>query len=244
MRPACLAIRGAARHKWGRWGRFGLAGAGEAVRLEGVGLHCAGLPVLRSVSVALPQGAFRWLVGASGAGKTSLLRLLALAVRPSSGRLWVMGCEVAAARRSALPPLRRRIGMIHQGPRLLAHLSAFDNVALPLRLAGRQEKVLCGHVSEMLAWVGLEGRASLLPAALSAGERQRVAVARAVIARPALLLADEPTVALEEAQAARLMQLLGELNRLGTTVIVATQDASLIARHPAPALSLAGGCLR
>ncbi len=217
-------------------------GAGEVVRLEGVGLrYGAGTPVLHGLDFALPAGAFRWLLGPSGAGKTSLLRLLALAVRPTAGRLSVLGRRIDTARRGDLPPLRRRIGAVCQDPRLLPHLSAFDNVALPLRLDRRSEAELRADVTDMLRWAGLEPHAACRPGALSAGERQRVAIARAVIARPALLLADEPAGGLDEAQAGRLMPLFAELNRLGTTIVVATHDMGLVSRHPAPVLRLGSG---
>ena len=202
-----------------------------------------GKPALEDVTFELPQGAFRWLLGPSGAGKTSLLRLLTLAVRPSSGRLRLLGVQVEAARRQDLPALRRRIGMVFQDFRLLPQLCVFDNVALPLRLAGCLEAQARADVAEMLRWVGLAGQAAALPAALSGGEQQRVAIARAVVARPALLLADEPTGNLDDEQAGRLMLLLAELNRLGTSVVVATHNASLVARHPAPALVLQAGRL-
>ncbi len=179
------------------------------VRLDGVGLRYGDGPyVLHDLNVSLADGAFRWLLGPSGAGKTSLLRLLTLAVRPSSGRMSVLGLDLADARRADLPPLRRRIGMVFQDFRLLPHLSAFDNVALPLRLAGRPEGELRADDREMLRWVGLGRHAAARPAELSGGEQQRVAIARAVIGRPALLLADEPTGNLDDAQADRLMQLL------------------------------------
>ena len=215
------------------------------VRLDGVELrYGAGALVLHGLTFALPQGAFRWLLGPSGAGKTSLLRLLTLAVRPTAGRLSVLGRDIGAARRADLPALRRRIGVVYQDFRLLAHLSVFDNVMLPLRLAGRKEARSRAEVAEMLSWVGLDRQADARPSQLSGGEQQRVAIARAVIARPALLLADEPTGNLDDTQAERLMQLLAELNRLGTTVVVATHNATLVSRHPAPALCLADGCLR
>jgi cell division transport system ATP-binding protein len=205
------------------------------VRLEGVGLHYGrsdGPPVLHDLNFAIPPGGFRWLLGASGAGKTSLLRLLTLAVRPTSGRLDLLGVAIEAARRRDLPPLRRRIGVVYQDFRLLPHLSAFDNVALPLRLAGRPEGQVRADVDEMLRWVSLHKRAHALPAELSGGEQQRVAIARAVIGRPALLLADEPTGNLDDEQAERLMQLLAELH-----------SRSLVSRHPARALVLEDGRL-
>ncbi len=200
-------------------------------------------PVLEALSFAVPTAGFRWLLGPSGAGKTSLLRLLTVALRPSAGRLSLLGVELERARRRDLPALRRRIGVVFQDFRLLPHLSAFENVALPLRLAGRSPGQVQADAGEMLDWVGLGARAGEIPARLSGGEQQRVAVARAVVTRPALLLADEPTGNLDEPQSARLMQLLAELNRLGTTVIVATHSRSLVARQPAPSLVLQGGRL-
>jgi cell division transport system ATP-binding protein len=215
----------------------------EAVGLRYQGSGSPGREVLHDVSFAVPEGGFRWLLGPSGAGKSSLLRLIYLAARPSSGRVRVLGVDVGAARRSALPRLRRRIGVVFQDFRLLAHLSAFDNAALPLRIAGRPEGQVRADVAEMLGWVGLSRKHAARPAELSGGEQQRVAIARAVVGRPELLLADEPTGNLDDVQAERLMQLLGEMNRLGTTVVVATHNDALVARHPAPALRLLHGQL-
>ncbi len=224
------------------------------LRFEMVGLHYGraggshrgagtGPEVLHDISFHVPAGAFRWLLGPSGAGKTSLLRLLYLAVRPTSGKLSLLGTDVTAVPRRALPALRRRIGVVFQDFRLLPHLSTFDNVALPLRIAGRPEGQIRADVSELLRWVGLAQYLDTPPAALSGGEQQRVAIARAVIGRPALLLADEPTGNLDDGQAERLMRLFKELNRIGTTVIVATHNEALVARHPARALRLAQGRL-
>ena len=217
------------------------------VELEAVGLRYGparrGAEVLHDLNFTVPAGGFRWLLGASGAGKTSLLRLLHLAVRPTEGRLSLLGDAIGPARRSRLPLLRRRIGMVFQDFRLLPHLSAFDNVALPLRLEGRPEGQVRVDVGELLAWVGLSRRMQSRPAELSGGEQQRVAIARAVVGRPALLLADEPTGNLDDVQAERLMQLFGEMNRLGATVIVATHNQSLVARHPAHTLLLQDGQL-
>jgi cell division transport system ATP-binding protein len=218
------------------------------VRFESVALRYGrsgqlGPEVLHDLSFALPDGAFRWLLGPSGAGKTSLLRLMYLAIRPTGGRIALFGTDVETAPRRLLPRLRRRIGVVFQDFRLLPHLSAFDNVALPLRIAGRPEGQIRADVGEMLRWVGLAKQSGARPAELAGGEQQRVAIARAVIARPRLLLADEPTGNLDEAQAEKLMQLLNELNRLGTTVVVATHNDALVARHPAPALRLSQGRL-
>ena len=220
----------------GRRGRSG--GREDTGRRRG-----AAPEVLHDITFHLRPGAFRWLLGPSGAGKSSMLRLMYLAVRPTRGRLNLLGTDVTTAPRSALPGLRRRIGVVFQDFRLLQHLSAFDNVALPLRLAGRPEGQIRADVTELLKWVGLSRYLDLPPAALSGGEQQRVAIARAVITRPQLLLADEPTGNLDDTQAERLMQLFKELNRIGTTVIVATHNEALVARHPAPSLRLSEGRL-
>jgi cell division transport system ATP-binding protein len=188
--------------------------------------------VLHDITFSLEPGAFRWLLGPSGAGKTSLLRLMYLAVRPTRGHLTLLGTDVATARRRALPVLRRRIGVVFQDFRLIRHLSAFDNIALPLRVAGAREEAVEGPVREMLAWVGLADRASARPPTLSGGEQQRVAIARAVINRPDLLVADEPTGNVDAEMAQRLLHLFTALNRLGTTVVVATHDVGLISATP------------
>jgi cell division transport system ATP-binding protein len=218
------------------------------IRFEDVGLHygrgsAAGPEVLRDLSFAVPEGGFRWLLGPSGAGKSSLLRLMYLAIRPTRGRVLILGADTARADRRMLPRLRRRIGVVFQDFRLLPHLTAFDNVALPLRLGSRPEGEIRADVGEMLRWVGLSAKLAARPPELSGGEQQRVAIARAVVARPALLLADEPTGNLDDVQAERLMRLLHELNRLGTTVVVATHNDALVARHPAPALQISHGRL-
>ncbi|MFT8246929.1 cell division ATP-binding protein FtsE [Roseomonas sp. BN140053] len=198
---------------------------------------------LKHLSFTLPRGSFTWLTGASGAGKTTLLRLMQCALRPTSGEVEILGVRLSQAKREALPPLRRRIGAVFQDYRLLPYLSAFDNVALPLRLAGRSEASLRPDVAELLRWVGLENRADSLPPQLSGGEQQRVAIARAVVARPELLVADEPTGNLDPRQARRLLALLTEMNRLGTTVVVATHSEELVAAFPAPVMTLERGRL-
>ena len=161
-----------------------------------------------------------------------MLKLLYLAQRPTRGRIQLFGDELTDAPRDALPSYRRRIGIVFQDFRLIRHLSAFDNVALPLRIAGRPEAEVESSVREMLAWVGLADRASARPPTLSGGEQQRVAIARAVIARPEILVADEPTGNVDAEMAKRILHLLTALNRLGTTIIVATHDISLIAATP------------
>ena len=207
--------------------------AEHIVEFDRVGLrYGTGAEVLRDLEFKLGAGGFYFLTGPSGAGKTSLLKLLYLAQRPTRGRMRLFGEDVVDAPRDALPLFRRRIGVVYQDFRLIRHLSAFDNVALPLRIAGAGEAEVEGPVREMLAWVGLADRASARPPTLSGGEQQRVAIARAVIARPELIIADEPTGNVDAAMAERILHLLTAMNRHGTTVIVATHDLGLIAATP------------
>jgi cell division transport system ATP-binding protein len=184
------------------------------------------------LSFTLFPGRLYFLTGASGAGKTSLLRLRYLAQRPSRGAIRMFGTDAITLPRGRLPWLRRRIGVVFQDFRLIPHLSAFDNVALPLRVAGHREKDLAGPVRDILDWVGLSHRTDARPATLSGGEQQRVSVARAVIARPAMLVADEPTGNVDADMAAKLMRLFEMLNRQGTTVVVATHDLDLLRKVP------------
>lgn len=199
------------------------------VDFENVGLrYGAGAEALSGLSFKLFAGSFYFLTGASGAGKTSLLKLLYLAHRPSRGMIKMFGEDIVTMPRERLPGFRRRIGVVFQDFRLLNHLSAFDNIALPLRISGIEEKDLEGPVNELLSWIGLADRASARPTTLSGGEQQRVAIARAVIGRPEILVADEPTGNVDPEMAVRLLQLFAGLNKLGTTVIVATHDIHLL----------------
>lgn len=216
-----------------RFDRVGLASATEA--------GGRGASLLDDLSLALEPGSFTWLLGPPGAGKTVVLRLMHADCRPSRGAVELLGVALGTAPRAALPPLRRRIGLIPQEPGLLPHLSLFENVALPLRIDRRPEARIRQEVSEMLDWLGLADRAALPPPRLDAAARQGASIARAVVARPALLLADEPTRALEAAQAARLLGLFGALHRLGTTLVIASRSEAEVASHPAPVLRLEGG---
>lgn len=205
----------------------------EIVRFDNVGLrYGTDREVLSNVSFTLYPGRFYFLTGASGAGKTSLLKLLYLAQRPSRGAVKMFGRDVITMGREKLPSFRRRLGVVFQDFRLVDHLSAYDNIALPLRISGVREEDLDHPVDEMLDWVGLTHRADARPATLSGGEQQRVAIARAVIARPDLLVADEPTGNVDPDMALKLLQLFEALNRLGTTVVVATHDLQLIRQVP------------
>lgn len=198
---------------------------------------------LQGISFEVEAGGFRWLTGPSGAGKTSLLKLIYLAEHPARGRIEVLGTRAAAMTRRETALLRRRIGVVYQDFRLLPQLDVYDNVALPMRLARRSEKHVKADVMEILRWVGLAQRLHARPDELSGGEQQRVAIARAVVARPKLLVADEPTGNLDDDQAERLMQMITVLNQLGTTVIVATHNRALTQRYPAPCLELNAGRL-
>jgi len=204
-------------------------GEGEIVRFDNVGLrYGTGREVLSDVSFTLYPGSFYFLTGASGAGKTSLLKLLYLAQRPSRGAIHMFGADAITMPRERLPGLRRRLGVVFQDFRLIPHMSAYDNVALPLRVAGVPEREVEQPVADMLEWVGLADRMSARPATLSGGEQQRVAIARAVIGRPQLLVADEPTGNVDPDMALKLLRLFEALNRLGTTVVVATHDVHLL----------------
>jgi cell division transport system ATP-binding protein len=201
------------------------------VQFANVGLrYGTGAETLSDVSFDLASGAFYFLTGPSGAGKSSLLRLIYLAQRPSRGLIRMFGEDIVTLPRARMPGFRRRIGTVFQDFRLVPHLSAYENIALPLRVNGASEADIDTPVREMLDWVGLSSRAQARPATLSGGEQQRVAIARAVIGRPEILVADEPTGNVDPEMAERLLFLFDALNKLGTTILVATHDLHLIPR--------------
>ncbi len=205
----------------------------EIVQFHNVGLrYGAEREVLSDISFTLFPGSFYFLTGASGAGKSSLLKLLYLAQRQSRGSIRLFGRDAITVHRRKLPELRRRVGVVFQDFRLVPHLSAFDNVALPLRVAGASESEIEKPVRDMLEWVDLADRMHARPATLSGGEQQRVGIARAVIGRPELLVADEPTGNVDPEMAVKLLRLFEALNRLGTTVVVATHDIHLLKKVP------------
>ena len=214
------------------------------VRFENVGLRYGmGGEVLRDISFAVEAQSFQFLTGPSGAGKTSLLRLLYLSLKPTRGLISLFDHDVATLSKDSLATLRRRVGIVFQDFRLLDHMTTYENVALPLRVLGKDEASYRHEVVELLRWVGLGERMLALPAVLSGGEKQRAAIARAVIARPHLLLADEPTGNVDPVLARRLLRLFVELNKSGTSVIIATHDIALMDLFDARRLVLHDGRL-
>ena len=209
------------------------------IEMNNVGLrYDQGPEILSDIKLALKKGSFHFLTGKSGAGKTSLLSLMYLAQKPSRGAVSVFGNNVNFTHRDNLALLRRKIGVVFQDFRLLDHLSAFDNVALPLRVCGMNEREVRKRVTELLSWVELDRHMQDTTATLSGGEKQRIAIARAVINRPDLLLADEPTGNVDNDIAPKLMKLFVELNKLGTTVVIATHSEKLINDFAYPRLHL------
>jgi cell division transport system ATP-binding protein len=216
----------------------------SVVRFENVGLRYGlGAEVLRDLSFRIEPESFQFLTGPSGAGKSSLLRLLFVSLKPTRGLITLFGHDIATLSKDALSILRRRIGIVFQDFRLLDHLTTYDNVALPLRVMGRREETYREEVIELLHWVGLGQRVWALPPVLSGGEKQRAAIARAVIARPQLLLADEPTGNVDPALAKRLLRLFVELNKSGTSIVIATHDIALMDQFDARRLVLHEGRL-
>jgi cell division transport system ATP-binding protein len=199
------------------------------IRFENIGLrYGVGPEILTDISFSIAPQSFQFLTGPSGAGKTTLLRLILLALRPTRGLITLFGKDSASLDKNAITDLRRRIGVVFQDFRLLDHLTTYENIALPLRVQGREEASYRGEVVELLRWVGLGERMHALPPVLSGGEKQRAAIARALIMRPELLLADEPTGNVDPSLARRLLRLFAELHRSGTSVVIATHDLGLM----------------
>ncbi len=214
------------------------------IRFDNVGLRYGNGPdILRDVTFHVLPGSFHFLTGPSGSGKTTLLRLLFMSLRPTRGRIFVFGENVSDLSAGGRSELRRRIGIVFQDFRLLDHLTTWENVALPLRVMGKKESQYKDDVTDLLRWVGLGERINAYPEILSGGEKQRAAIARAVIGRPELLLADEPTGNVDPVIGNRLLRLFVELNRLGTSVIIATHDHALMDQLNAPRLMLHNGHL-
>ena len=202
-----------------------------------------GPEILKDLTFDIPKKSFQFLTGPSGAGKTSLLRLLFMSLRPTRGLIKVFGREMSDIPQSELPMLRRRIGIVFQDFRLLDHMTTYENVALPLRVRGKEESGYRSDVIELLKWVGLGDRINVLPPVLSGGEKQRVAIARALIDQPEILLADEPTGNVDPPMAKRIVKLFQELNRFGTAVVIATHDLTLMDQVEARRMILTSGRL-
>ena len=214
------------------------------IRFENVGLRYGfGPEVLRDLSFHIDSHSFQFLTGPSGAGKTTLLRLLFLTLKPTRGLISMFNQDTATLTKDDRATLRRRIGIVFQDFRLLDHLTTYENVALPFRVLGKEEAAYRNEVIELLQWVGLGERMDSLPPVLSGGEKQRAAIARAVIARPQLLLADEPTGNVDPNLGQRLLRLFIELYRLGTSVVIATHDIALMDEYDARRLVLHEGRL-
>ena len=214
------------------------------IKFEHAGLRYGiGPEVLSDINFTLEPGSFHFLTGPSGAGKTSLMSLMYLGRKPTRGLVTMFGQNINNMDRAALCELRQKIGVVFQEFRLLPHLSAFDNVALPMRISGHKESEVKSNVDELLEWVGLGDFKNALPLTLSGGQQQRVAIARAVIARPKLLLADEPTGNLDDNIGFRLMHLFEQLNRMGTTIVIATHSQGIMEKFGHPRLILDNGHL-
>jgi len=214
------------------------------IRFENVGLRYGlGPEVLRDLSFAIDDHSFQFLTGPSGAGKSSLLRMLFLSLKPTRGLISIFDQDTATLSKDSRATLRRRIGIVFQDFRLLDHMTTYENVALPLRVIGKDEGDYRAEVVDLLQWVGLGERMDSLPPVLSGGEKQRAAIARAVIARPQLLLADEPTGNVDPNLGQRLLRLFIELNKSGTAVVIATHDIGLMDEFDARRLVLHEGRL-
>lgn len=214
------------------------------IRCNNISLeYIAGKPVLKHVNLHLEAGSFTFVSGASGAGKSSLLSMMAVSLQPTSGSLQLFGTDVTHLTREELPPVRRKIGTVFQDFQLLNHLTVAENVALPLKIIGESRDEIHTKVKELIGWIGLEGFADVRPSLLSGGQKQRVAIARAVINKPLLILADEPTGNLDHELSMKLMYLFRSLNKVGTTIVFATHDASLMEAFEYPTIYLREGQL-
>ncbi len=214
------------------------------IRCNNISLeYVSAKPVLKHVNLHLEPGSFTFVSGASGAGKSSLLSMLALSLKPSSGSLHLFGTDVSDLPREKLPPIRRNIGTVFQDFQLLNHLTVAENVALPLKIMGEPFELIRSKVKELIGWIGLEEFADTRPPMLSGGQKQRVAIARAVINKPQLILADEPTGNLDHELSMKLMYLFRSLNHVGTTIVVATHDAALLEAFDYPTIYLRDGQL-
>ena len=202
----------------------------RVIRLEKVTKTYPGQkrPALASLDLEIEKGEFVFLVGASGSGKSTFLRLVLRETRPTSGRVYVAGKEINKLSSWKVPKLRRQVGTVFQDFRLLPNRTVFENVAFALQVIGKSRSEIAQLVPETLELVGLEGKSHRMPDELSGGEQQRVAVARAYVNRPKILIADEPTGNLDPTTSVGIMKLLDRINRTDTTVVMATHDSSIV----------------
>lgn len=214
------------------------------INLSHVGLRYDGGPeILSDINLQLEPHSFHYLTGASGSGKTSLMKLLSIGMVPSRGDISIFGEDIMKLSRLNRAKLRQKIGVIFQDFRLVQHLSLYDNIALPLRLANIPEAKIKNAVYDMAEWIGLKDYMKTKPAFLSGGQQQRIAIARAVITKPKILIADEPTGSLDDLMGDKIMSLFEELNKSGTAILVATHNKSMMKRFNHPVLQLKAGSL-
>lgn len=212
------------------------------VKLEQVSVtYPNGIQALKDVTVSIESGQFVFLVGPTGSGKSTFLKLLYREEVPTSGRVFVDGIDVVSLRRREVSALRRHVGVVFQDFRLLPDRSAYDNIAFALHVTGTPKRLVHQRVSEVIEQVGLCGKEKSLPDQLSGGEQQRVSIARAIVRRPSLLLADEPTGNLDPATSQEIMDLLERISSDGTTVLVATHDQAIVDRMRRRVISLSAG---
>ena len=212
------------------------------IEFEHVGLRYGiGPEILRDINFELEPGTFNFFTGKSGAGKTSLMRLLYIGKQPSRGAITAFERNITHCSREELSKLRQKIGVVFQDFRLINHMTAYENIALPLRIMNKSEKEISQNVEELLDWVDLKEFSNYLPSTLSGGQQQRIAIARAVITKPKLLLADEPTGNLDDNIGQKLMKLFSQLNKMGTTVVIATHSQSIMNEFQYPIMYLDKG---
>ena len=217
------------------------------IELDKVALSYGDRELFSDVTLTLSQGSFHFLTGPSGSGKTSLIKLCSMELRPTSGRVSLLGKDVSRFGRDKVAAMRRRIGVVHQDSQFIDHLSLSENVLLPATVSNARGTHMDHQLQELLNWVGLARQAESRPPELSGGERQRAALARAVILSPDIILADEPTGNVDWDMSLKILDLLVELNKLGKTVLCATHDLNLVrqakSRVPSRVLRLKSGAV-